>query len=541
MMPDSSPDMSRGAVIMAWGVLVSRFLGFARDLLAAHLLGAGADVFLVAFRVPNFLRRLLSEGSLGLAPAAAFSGVAAREGLRAAEAFARRLWMAALLASAPLVLLLMAGSWPLAAILAPGFAARPDAVERAAFLLRLCLLYLPLCMACAVGWSARACMGDLRPQAYGSAVFNIAVIAGGLVALFFFRASVPGMELGLCMGVASGGLLQMFCFGSAPGTAMVDKRGYSPEEDGDKDATHPLRGMFRDVRIRAALGKMPVLAFGAAAHQFHALAGTILASFLAAGSISSLYFAERLVELPLGLAGVAVGMAALPRLTFLARRREFGAFADAVGDGLSMSAFVSFPAAVGLVCLADPVVRLLFGHGAYGPGELAVTARCLAAYAPGLPAMCAARTLLSATMSLDAPGGNPALSASLRSLGISVATGACLMPLAGVAGIAFGGTVGAWCNAWFLWRSLRGRGVVCPARGVFRCLAGYAAAALVMGAALLGGGLLWPVSDQGQTALALSLAGVIGGCALVWCLGWHAAGNRDIRALARALLEKHNG
>ncbi len=523
-------------------MLLSRLLGFVRDVLIAHLLGPGADAFLVVFRVPHFFRRLLAEGSLGIAHSVACSRIFAQQGALAVLGFSRHVWGMALLASLSLTGLLMLGAQPLLLLMAPGLGSFPEIAEQATGFLRICLLYLPLSVVCAVAYASRSATGDFIPQAYGSTLLNLAIISTTLAVFFLLHidptTSTYTAQRFLCFGIVAGGILQVLFSGGIPrGVRHIP--------------------FFHDGEAFAVVRKTPGLALGAAAHQLQVIAGTMIASFLAQGSISALYFAERLLELPLGLAGAAIGVAVLPKLAVQYQAEKHEDFSVTLGFGLRLSAFVSLPAAVGLLVLAHPLALLLFGHGAYEQATLGSISGCLAAYAPALPALCAARILLSAVALvekdiLEKPEGRAAGPSSdmaagadaagmrfvpaqvvLISLAVAVGAGIVCVPFMGVAGVALGSSLGAWCNVLLLVRQLRNRGVACPFRQNFRAFLMYALGALCMGRGIQG--LLILFSPQGKIALAIFFSVTIVFCMIFWCGGWFFAGNSDLHGIITSL------
>lgn len=259
----------------------------------------------------------------------------------------------------------------------------------------------------------------------------------------------------------------------------------------------------------------------------------MLASFLAPGGISSLYFAERLFELPLGVIGVAVSLAALPRLAMQAAAKAMADFAATLADSLRFCAFFCFPAAAGLYALALPLTQLLFGHGAFAGEQAACTAAALRAYALGLPAMCATRPLLAASHAL-ALGNAP-----LRIAGVSLL---CLVPVsfagmqmfsnsppAAAAALTFGLSVGAWINALLLLRLVRGKGLPCPVRARAKSLVAYGGGALLMACALSAIAKSCAPLPAGMT-LALIAAALV-----LWIGLFYLARNEDARSLPRLL------
>jgi putative peptidoglycan lipid II flippase len=571
-----SGHVTRGVATMAAGILASRLLGFIRDILLAHLLGAAADPFLVAFRLPNFLRRLLAEGSLGMAHAAAAARALHAWGADAALALSRGVCLRLFLCALGLALFLGLAAFPASVLLAPGLPG--PALEKSALLLRLCLPYLPLCAASAIAFAHAAALDNLAPQASASFCLNsVIVLAAGAALLLPPQAAVTvagvtlsGVELLLCAGVVCGGLAQAAlgarCLrrhvvgmfpevpergrefpphphgGNAPpalpalpertaspGSAAPDGQGRNAfAARGGTTGAFPLRA-----QVTALLRHLPASALGAAPQQLHSLAGGILASFLAPGGISAVYFAERLVELPLGLAGVAVGLGALPRLTSQAARLDRASFTRTLTDALRLSAFLSLPAAAGLCALSTPLAGMFFGHGASGQEQTVATAAALRMYALGLPAMCASRLFLAAAPALGME--REPLRAACVSLIIMTVAGLAGMALADgssaaiVAGLAAGMSIGAWSNAFLLSLFLRARGIARIGRSCAGVLAVYALAALlVAGLLTLVGACCGPWSTGRLLAAAFLCPGI-------WVAGFYAAGSREARAVFAAL------
>ena len=512
------------ATTLAAGILASRILGFARDMLLASLLGPGADPFLVAFRVPNFFRRLLAEGSLGMAHGTEVSRRLISQGGDAALAFSRAVSLRLFLFCLPLTVLLSVCSFPLAFLLAPGLAAQPQALAKSALILRLCLPYVPLCAASAIAFAHAAALDNFRPQAWSPLFLNSLILLAGGAALLLYPGGIspaipgPGLtgtEFLLCLGIVCGGLAQA-------GIGLRCLRRPKSADSGNS-------GGVSAADVSALLRRLPASALGTAPQQIHLLAGTILASFLTPGGISALYFAERLFELPHGLAGVAVGLAFLPRLSAQAARSDLGDFSRTLSDGLRLSAFLSLPATAGLFALSLPLSDLLFGHGAFSPEQVACTAAALRLYALGLPAICATRPLLAAASALGLE--RVPLRTACLSLGILLPVSLAGMRLFGdspagaAAGLALGLSAGSWANAWLLLRRLRASGIACPVRNAARPLAAYTAAALLMTGALLA------ISSHQQSLPASMLPLLIGGCAASWIGCFYALNNTDARSL----------
>lgn len=468
--------LARNAATVAGATLVSRVLGYARDALTAHILGAGAgaDAFFVAFRLPNLMRRLLGEGAVSLAFTPAFVRLRKREGDARAFAFGRGVLLRTLLPLALLCLLGMALAHPLALLLAPGFGAPgsslPDAppgvADRAAHLLRICLPYGVAATCAALCAGMLHAHGRFLPSALAPAVLNLVVMATGGLALAGFGDAATL----LACGVLAGGVAQLGL--QLPALHRLGLRWRAPLPHNDPQAGDTARAL-------------PAGVFGASAQQLNVLACTLLASFLSEGSITALYYAERLMEFPLGVFGVAVGVAALPVLSAqsgqsarsgqsvpvdLAEQagqsaqsgqactaRPHDAFRRVLGDALRLSLFISLPSALGLAAVATPLVALLFGHGAFDRHAVDATVAALLAYAPGIPAFAVTRPLLAACNARQATGAPVA--AGLASVAATLALGALLLQPMGVAGPALAASCAAWVNTACLVLALRRGGV----------------------------------------------------------------------------------
>ena len=382
-MNDHSRAIARNAAVVGGATLISRILGFARDLIIAFALGAGplADAFFVAFRLPNLLRRLFGEGSLTMAFVPVFTRLREEDGEPEAHAFARStlFWLVCILG----VLSLGAGvlARPIVLLVAPGFADDPELMATTAELVRICFPYILFISGVALCMGILNASGRFLAPALAPCALNVVLIAAALTGVAM-GWSVPHC---LAWGVLAAGLLQWLMQQSSLKASGFSWRGpWSPR--------HP--GVGRTARLM-----LPTV-FGAAVYQINIILGTVFASFLASGSISYLYYADRLVQFPLGVFGVAVSTAALPSLSALAAKNQMDDFTETLSAGLRLTLFISLPAAAGLIALAEPVVGLLFGRGAFGHGAISATAWALVGYGVGLPAFAVVRPLVSAYYAL---------------------------------------------------------------------------------------------------------------------------------------------
>ncbi|GFM38596.1 murein biosynthesis integral membrane protein MurJ [Desulfovibrio psychrotolerans] len=423
--------LARNAAIVGGATLVSRVLGFARDCAVAAVLGAGplADAFFIALRLPNLMRRLFGEGSLSLSLVSEFSHVRQASGTDRAYAMVRAClaWLVLILGAVSLAA--HAGAASITAVLAPGFLAAPELFARTADLVRLCFPYAPLICVAAVFSGILQAQGHFLVPALVPCVLNVALIAGAFTAL---AADLPVPEtLGVCLLAA--GVLQV-----AMQLPALRRRGFSP------------RGTcsLSDEGARRVGSRMLPAVFGAAVYQVSIVVTTMLASLLPEGSISHLYYADRLVQFPLGVFGLAVGTAALPALASLAAKGDHAAFRSTLATSMRLTLFISLPAAAGLAGMAEPIVNVLFGRGAFGPADVHGTVLALWGYAAGLPAFAAARPLLAAFHARR--DARTPVAAAVGGLFVTTASGLALMQPMGHTGLAVAVTLGSWANVLLL-------------------------------------------------------------------------------------------
>ena len=349
--------MIRAFLTVSTGTLASRLLGFVRDAMIAALLGAGpvADAFLVAFQLVNVVRRLLSEGALNAALVPAWLRVRDADGPVAASAFAGRVLgtvSAALLAAAILIGLLMPF---VIAALAPGFAGHQMldfAVDNA----RLMLPYLAFAGPVTVMMALLNAQGRFTLTAFSPLLFNIALI-GVMIALLGWRQDGTDAARVIDATVGIAGFLQLL--------KLALKRG-------DGSAT-PLRVAF-DREMLGFFGKAIPGMIASAGPQLLIVAGAIIAS-ASPSAVSWLYFANRLIELPLGIVGVAMGTVLVPELTRALRGNEHASMAHAEWRGLELAVGLALPATLGLIALSEPIVRMLFEHGLFTAAAAVLYAR----------------------------------------------------------------------------------------------------------------------------------------------------------------------
>ena len=409
--------MARAAGVVGAATLLSRILGFVRDATIAAVFGAGggADAFIVAFRVPNLWRRLVADGALTVAFIPAFLDIAAREGrpsaFRMAGAAIGR--FALLLCGAALL-----GVWAapgVVSLLAPGFSDRPELFRDTVELTRIMMPFLPLAGAAAVCMGVLQALDRFAAPALSPVCLNLAMI--GAVAATSGRGGSAAVAL--AAGVVIGGILQL---GLQLGA--LSRAGF--------------RFRAGNGRAVSGLGRLAArtvpAALGSSVFQVNVLVGTLLASFLPEGRVAALYYADRLVEFPLGLIGAALATAALPSLSRCAAAADWDALGDDARFALRLTMFLTIPAAAGLFALREPIVALLFGRGAFDPGAIRWTAEALAGFAVGLPAFAGTRVVASACFA--AGDARTPLLAGLGAISVNAALGFPFREQWGLPGIA---------------------------------------------------------------------------------------------------------
>lgn len=429
-------QIAKDASIVGGATLLSRVLGFFRDMILAYVLGAGmtADAFYVAYRLPNMMRRLFAEGSMTMAFVPVFTRLREEEGDKRAFAMPRSAMVWLLLILGVLTALAIVFARPLTRLITPGFADDPALFNLTVELTRIVFPYIIEISAVALCMGVLNSFGHFLTPALATSELNTIIIAGAGVA-WLFHLDVAHT---LAWSVVIGGLGQVFM--QQP---PLQKFGFS------------WRGPWtlKDKGV-ARMGRLMLpTAFGAAVYQLNIIIGTLLASYLPTGSISYLYYADRLVQFPLGVFGVAVGTVALPSLSKLASAGHTDEFTATLNASLRLTLFICLPAAAGLIALADPMVRILFGRGAFGAQAIAATSGALVAYGVGLPAFACVRPLYSAYFAL-ADTRTPAITAAVC-LVVYVAAGWALMGPTAHVGLALATSISSWVNVLVLGVILR--------------------------------------------------------------------------------------
>ena len=420
--------------------LLSRITGFVRDIILAAVLGAGpvADAFFVALRLPNHFRAIFAEGAFNAAFVPAYARIREQGGAGRAQVFADRIFT--LLLASQIVLLAIAWIFTpqVIDVLAPGFSRDPGRYQLAVTLTRITFPYLLLVTLVTLYGGILNALQRFAAAAAAPILLNISIVVALAFAAFF-----PTAGHAAAWGVLAAGVLEylLLATDTRRATAMPVLR--RPELDDD------VRKFFR------ALGPAVI---GSGGVQLALFADTIIASFLPAGALSALYYADRIDQLPIGVIGIAAGTVVLPEMSRrLAAGDEAGAL-HAQNRAIEFTLLLTVPCLAAFFIVPDVIMRGLFMHGAFTAADAQAAAATLMAYAVGLLPFVLIRSVV-ATFYARGDTATP-VKAALIAVAVNIAFKLMLMgPLAQV-GLALATSIGAWINfglvVWFAVRAGHG-------------------------------------------------------------------------------------
>jgi len=377
-------NISQAAGIVGFFTFLSRIMGLVRDMVLAWFFGTGMvmDAFAVAFRIPNLLRRLFAEGSLTIAFIPVFTEYLRIKSKDDAFELAR---VVLTLLSIILAVVTIAGilfsPW-IVRILAWGYGDSGLRYELTVLLTRITFPYIFLISIVAL------CMGVLNSLRHfaAPAAAPIFLNVGIIVGTIWISPYLSQPIVGTAIGVIIGGVLQV-----GLQIPAIIKKGVS---------IRPKWMPSHPAVKRIGLLMIPAL-FGSAIYQLNHYIGTLLASFLPEGSMSWLYFADRLVQFPLGVFAIAISTAALPSLSKQALEKDLYEFRDTLNHSLRLTFFIAIPSMAGLIILGVPIIRLFFERGAFDPISTQNTAYALVLYSVGLWAFSGTRVIVSGFYALQ--------------------------------------------------------------------------------------------------------------------------------------------
>jgi len=493
--------------------LISRILGFVRDMVIARLFGASAaaDAFFVAFKIPNLLRRLTAEGAFSQAFVPVLSEVRSGGDEGEVRQLVERVAGTLFGILSVITVIGVVAAPLLIMIFAPGFINEGGKFELATALLRVTFPYILLISMSALAGAVLNSYGRFAVPALMPVFLNLSLI--GCAVWLAPRLDEPIMAL--AWGVFIGGVLQLTLQFPALKRLGLLRR--------------PRWG-WRDSGVRRVLALMLPAIFGASVAQINLLLNTVIASFMVTGSVSWLYYSDRLVELPLGVIGVALGTVILPSLSRSAAERSSREFSHTLDWGMRWVMLIGVPATVGLMVLSGPVLATLFYYGEFSRHDLQMSSYSLITYSLGLLSFMQVKIL--------APGfyARQDTRTPVRFAMVSIAVNmgfnlVVVVPMillhipAPHAALAMATTVAGYVNVWQLYRSLRRDGVYQPEAGWGRLLGRMAVANGAMALLLV---LAVPGLEQwaawGAPQRALHLALWVGAAVVTYVLALRVAG-----------------
>ncbi len=362
-----SRQLLKSTAVVSGMTLISRILGFVRDMLFARIFGADAstDAFFVAFKIPNFLRRLFAEGAFSQAFIPVLSDYKEKGGKAALQHFVDR--TAGTLA---IVLILVTIAGIVAApiliyIFAPGFSWKGEQHDLAVQLLRITFPYLFFISSVAFSGGILNTFGKFAVPAFTPVFLNLCMIAAAI----WLSPLMDKPVMALAWGVFAAGMVQLlFQFPALIRLGLIPK---------------PKFG-FKDEGVKRIMKLMLPAIFGVSITQINLLLDTLIASFLISGSVSWLYYSDRLVEFPLGVFGIALATVILPNLSKNHAAEDTAGFSRSLDWGLKLVLLIGTPAAIGLLLLAEPMLSTLFQYNEFTHYDVVMAGRSLMAYSLGL-------------------------------------------------------------------------------------------------------------------------------------------------------------
>jgi len=484
-----------GALATVSGMtLLSRILGFARDALIARLFGAGlaTDAFFVAFRIPNLLRRLFAEGAFAQAFVPILAEYKTRNGAGETRLLIDRvatvLTLALLAVSA---IGIVAAPW-IIWISAPGFSAMPEKFDLTVAMLRITFPYILFISLTSLAGGILNTWSRFSVPAFTPSLLNLSFIVCALFLAPYFQ---PPVKV-LAWAVLGGGVLQLAL--QLPYLAQI---GMLPRP----------RAEFFDPGVRRIFRQMGPAVFGVSIAQLSLLINTIIASFFINGSVSWLYYADRLMEFPTGMLGVALGTILLPSLSKYYSSDANEQYSRLLDWGLRLTLLLALPAAVALALLAVPLISTLFHYGQFSTEDVWMTRQALVAYSIGLLGLILVKVL--------APGfyarqniRTPVKIAVITLVATQLLNVALVGPLKH-AGLALAIGLGACLNASLLFYKLRRHRIYAPQAGWAKFLFKLMLALLAMGV------VLWGAMGSESWWLGAAWQFRVGGLVGIVCLG----------------------
>lgn len=503
-------SLIRSSATIASFTMISRLLGFARDMFIANVLGASwlSDAFFVAFKLPNFFRRLFAEGAFNAAFIPQFSRLLASDDPQSARLFAGRIFTILCLALLVLCALFITFMPWLLQAFAPGFTGSPEQYALTVELARICFPYI-FCISLV---SLMAGILNAHKQFAAAAAAPILLNLSLMAALWFGESRAPTAAHALSYGVFAAGLLQLGWIGF-----FALRSGLMP----------PPRRPKISPNVRRFFKLLAPAALGAGVAQVNLFIDVVLASLFAQG-VSYLYFADRLNQLPIGVIGVAVGTALLPMLSQYYKRNELEAAKHQMNRAIELVLLFALPAMAAFLVIAHPLISALYEHGAFDAADTQATYRALMAYAFGLPAFLLVKVLAAGFYGNE--DTKTPFKIAIVCVIANVLLNLLLMQFMAHVGLALATALSGWLNATLMAIILMRRGLLAPDNTLKRRVPRFALSALLMAALLF----LLQQHITFSAPLTLALLVIIGAASFFTCITLSGALRvRDLKGYLR--------
>ena len=471
--PEAKTGLLKSSLVVGMMTMLSRVLGLCRDVVIAQFVGAtaAADAFFVAFKIPNFMRKLFADGAFSQAFVPVLSEYREQRSFESVQLLVNK--VAGALGGSLLIVtgFAVVGAPVITAIFAPGFflAEDPLRYQLTSDMIRITFPYLFLISLTGFCGAVLNSYGRFAVPAFTPVLLNITLIVAVMVAAPYFDQPA----FALAWGVMAAGILQLsFQLPFMHGLRLTPKPLWDWQDEG----------------VRRILALMAPAIFGVSVSQINLLLDVLLASFLPAGSVSWLYYSDRLVELPLGVFAIAISTVILPSLSRQHVSTSVEAFRATLDWAIRMVLLIAIPAAVALMILAEPILMTLFQYGKLTVSDITMASYSLQAYSLGLMAFMLIKVLAPGYFSRQ-DIKTPVKIGIIAMLANMVMNIALVLPLhhywqLGHIGLVLATSLSACLNAGLLYRGLRQQQVYAPMAGMVAALLRLMAAAAVMAAVL---------------------------------------------------------
>ena len=517
---DEQAHITRAAGLMSVATLISRMLGYVKDMILAGFFGATvmADTFFVAFRIPNLLRELFAEGSMSSAFIPVLTEYQTKQGKDEAKRLVRTTFAFLLICVGSICIVSILFSPAIVKLIAPGFVNVPEKFSLTVLLTRVMLPFLFFISLAALAMGALNTQRVFFIPSLAPAMLNITIIL--MVVIFASRIQPP--ILAVAIGVSLGGLVQL-----GFQLPAFFRNGFSLKPE--FDFRHPGLKKMSLLVLPATMGMAVV--------QINIFVSTVLASFLPEGSITYLYYSMRLIQFPIGIFGVAMGMALLPSLSEHAVRGKYDQLSKDFSFALRLLFFITVPAMAGLIALREPIVNILFQRGKFDYAATAGTAEALLFYSLGIWSIVGVRVVTACFYSMQ--DTKTPVKIAVVALVANVILSLLLMQPLKHSGLALANTLASVVNFVLLFTFLKKKLISMDAKRIVSSFLKTLTASILMGALamlILHGD--WWTHHEDTLRKAFALAGTIGACIILYIVLGFVMRNEECFYVLRTIREK---